>query len=481
MSQAIEISIESADESPSEDPRQRSHTLRVLSPRKIRGERSKSPNPRQMPRNDSDNDNDDAVSDSKDPKDDGGLSADAKRDWRQSLRISRFSGNFNFTRPSSQSKTLRDLDFEPPTTPSRCASFAELIDGMGFEALQKMAKSQIQQIEELKQKLHLQEMANSSFSEEAREFSQPTMAGWMQKQGHLRKTWLRRFFILQGNQLIYQYEIKGPVKRSYMLDQVSVEVIDYQGLETIQLTSEGVVSYLRAESPDTNSTWMHYIESQIAYSRYLEKMRTLNIPADPRVKRYFQKIHSGSLALDNCILRPETAEALLVPFKSTCFLQRLSLINAGIDETNIIEVCKAIQANNSLVMISLDDNSINDEGVILLSRAIRVKETVATVSLKQNKISAIGFARFMVHSFENRSLAEVNFSFNQITSDGFRKLYDLVEQAPEFQPGSLYKLIIHRNDITSEVRICHLCLNLSPNFPLSRGDNNAHVASLFQF
>eukprot|EP00002_Diphylleia_rotans_P019243 TRINITY_DN3725_c0_g1_i1.p1 TRINITY_DN3725_c0_g1~~TRINITY_DN3725_c0_g1_i1.p1 ORF type:complete len:465 (-),score=77.47 TRINITY_DN3725_c0_g1_i1:246-1640(-) len=324
----------------------------------------------------------------------------------------------------------------------------DIIDQLGIEALRKLVRNQMKQVLQLKQLIQQTDEPSQNEQDESVDGSHPRlMSGWMMKWGHKRKTWLKRFFVLLHTHLVYYNEPGGSIQGAYNLNDIHLSITTHAGLEAIHIAGALKATFLRAPPPDGNQKWVNQIEIQTRCLEFCQQMKRNNTFPDPRVLSYFRNPHSGSLNLDHRIFHPETAKFLSNPFKTTCFLQKLSLVDAGIGPKNIHQLCDAIRFNESLIFVILDQNQIDDACAALLSETIRFKDTVAHVSLRNNLIGDDGFSSFLLKSLSNKSILEVCFSMNRITSAGFKKIYERIRHGhcKQSSYGSLSRIDLERN------------------------------------
>eukprot|EP00002_Diphylleia_rotans_P019250 TRINITY_DN3725_c0_g1_i9.p1 TRINITY_DN3725_c0_g1~~TRINITY_DN3725_c0_g1_i9.p1 ORF type:complete len:336 (-),score=59.94 TRINITY_DN3725_c0_g1_i9:419-1426(-) len=247
----------------------------------------------------------------------------------------------------------------------------DIIDQLGIEALRKLVRNQMKQVLQLKQLIQQTDEPSQNEQDESVDGSHPRlMSGWMMKWGHKRKTWLKRFFVLLHTHLVYYNEPGGSIQGAYNLNDIHLSITTHAGLEAIHIAGALKATFLRAPPPDGNQKWVNQIEIQTRCLEFCQQMKRNNTFPDPRVLSYFRNPHSGSLNLDHRIFHPETAKFLSNPFKTTCFLQKLSLVDAGIGPKNIHQLCDAIRFNESLIFVILDQNQIDDACAALLSEVV---------------------------------------------------------------------------------------------------------------
>ena len=131
------------------------------------------------------------------------------------------------------------------------------------------------------------ELFNKDIVELSTALNQPVLEGYLVKEGHLRKSWRRRFFSIDMQSGILTYYIdhsKGKMKGRYRIDPSTSSVDDYLGqwktsintelcfiVEANRVTGSGVEKkteklLLQARTVKSKKVWMGYINEIIGNS-----------------------------------------------------------------------------------------------------------------------------------------------------------------------------------------------------------------------
>ncbi|KAJ3253114.1 hypothetical protein HK103_000864 [Boothiomyces macroporosus] len=113
----------------------------------------------------------------------------------------------------------------------------------------------------------------------------------------------------------------------------------------------------------------------------------------------------------------------------------LDLDHKQIDLNDLIEISKSIQANKSLVKLSLFSNHIQNEGLKLISQAINRHPTLTHINLGYNSISDDSIPDF-VSALKHSEISHIDLDENLITFNGIQALFAVFEK-----PSANYNIL----------------------------------------
>jgi hypothetical protein len=124
--------------------------------------------------------------------------------------------------------------------------------------------------------------------------------------------------------------------------------------------------------------------------------------------------------MPNLVTGPKTLANVLR--EQDCVLQRVNVSWNMIRKESAVDLCKSLEANNSLMHLDLGYNSIGREGGIEIGAALLTNKTLQTLNLSNNSLDAAAIITLVAGMMENVSLTEINLDGNPIADQGAKAL-----------------------------------------------------------
>eukprot|EP00736_Rhodelphis_marinus_P014331 Rmarinus@m.21096 len=255
--------------------------------------------------------------------------------------------------------------------------------------------------------------------------------GWLVKEGHLRKNWKRRWFILQGDTLTY-YESQENMKKPKGVINLETCAVNAKTREDIKqevgttecmeiVTSERKLHFV-AEGTTDMQEWVRALKNRITFLNYLKKLRAMCLTPDPRVVRFFMNPDVTLLVMEDSPLTLEAVFAIAEPLRGAEFLQRLSLRNCSLPDIAMkCDLAESLRQSTSLEYINLAENELGPDAALDLANVLQFNKRIKVLCLDDNRLGDKGVAT-LAEVLPTCALTHLSLASNDITDDGVSSL-----------------------------------------------------------
>lgn len=269
--------------------------------------------------------------------------------------------------------------------------------------------------------------------------------GQLIKEGRIRKTWKKRWFILNGPALNYYTLNNHKIKGSIPLEACQIKVLDRSdGKRCLQLINNGVIEEVKPtkggkddddedgadrilyfdvvetkeKAEEVRNDWLYAINNRIAVLQYSKKMKQKRMLDDIDILEFFLK---GKQATDLYLNREVPLEGVLAikePIKGHPSLKILNMNNSKIGDQGVTQLVESLLLNTSITNLSLSSCQMNNASVKELKKYIETTSTLTHLDLSQNNIDNAGLVLLSESLALNKTLKYLNLSSNQIGDEG---------------------------------------------------------------
>eukprot|EP00162_Nutomonas_longa_P009274 comp19139_c0_seq1/m.35617 comp19139_c0_seq1/g.35617 ORF comp19139_c0_seq1/g.35617 comp19139_c0_seq1/m.35617 type:complete len:414 (+) comp19139_c0_seq1:3-1244(+) len=264
------------------------------------------------------------------------------------------------------------------------------------------------------------------------------LAGWLVKEGRLRKNWKLRYFVLDDGKLSYYVgsNTSGNAKGELALlngsvdDDADVTPIKFDAdsqvpsnlalqsyVHRFRIRSGDRVLHVAASLKTEKTQWMEDIRDSINMENYLSLCDGFKIAPLPEVLASFQ-VHSANLLLKSIVPSLNSVTALGRLLCNNRTLTDVSLVSSGLTDAFVAPLAEALKANDKIQRLSLAHNRISNNGLADLTQALLLNLSLNTLILNDNEVGDDGIKLFADVLCSNAVLAHIDLSDNLITGSG---------------------------------------------------------------
>jgi Ran GTPase-activating protein (RanGAP) involved in mRNA processing and transport len=287
--------------------------------------------------------------------------------------------------------------------------------------------------------------------------------GYLQKEGRIRKTWKKRWFILNGPALNYYTANNHKYKGSIPLEACQIKIIDRQdGKTCLMLINNGVIEDTKnkkggdddddgaervlyfdvvekdkAAMEESRKDWLYALNARIAVLQYSKKMKQQRRLEDIDILEFFLKGKAATELALNKEISIEGLAAIKEPIRGHPNLKILNLSHTRLGDAGVTSLCEALTQNFSINTLNLSGCSITGTGLTSLKGVMDKTSTITSLDLSSNGIDNPAMVIFCAMLGSNKTLKYFNLAENQIGDDAVVPLVDVLLKNTSVQVDSL--------------------------------------------
>lgn len=305
-------------------------------------------------------------------------------------------------------------------------------------------------------------------------------AGWLYKEGRVRKTWKRRWFVLHGSTLSYfkspdknDQKPKGTISLETCVLKTATLEAELKILECLVLITEGRKLYFYGDDPKETALWVVAINNAISCASYVKKMKMQKEECDHRVVGFFNNADLAEFSLSGQVSL-EAIVAISQPIRYHQTLVTLTLNDLRMDDVQVGVLCAAIAENGSLETLRLAHNSISARGAKDIGAMLERNKTLTELALHSNALGDEGASAVAQALPKHRALTNLTLDTNTIGDDGICALANALCTKDKFLgwPSLPVVAVSHNNIGDKGAKALAAAITVNPTVTFLRLNNN---------